>query len=124
MNGAVLTLTWVGGILGGVLIAGGMVSAVTGRMLINPRRWNWSAGEARTWGMANVATGVLLAIDSLAAGLVLMNGPGPNWVEPGWWIPVSPTIGLIIMINPISMLLLEQHHQGHWPFSRSDRVSD
>ncbi|TME03492.1 MAG: hypothetical protein E6I53_07255 [Chloroflexi bacterium] len=116
MSDVTLVSAWVGGIVGGAGVTLGVVQVVTGRMIINPRRWNWSVGEVRILGLVTAAEASILAIYSLVGGLVLSTGPSPNWVAPAWWYDVVWLIFPAIAAIPISMLLLEQHHQKRWPF--------
>jgi hypothetical protein len=114
-----LVFTWAGGIIGGIGVTLGLIELVTGR-LVNPRRWNWTVGEVRVDGLVTTMSSLALAILFLINGLVFSSAAGPTWVGPAWWPPVTVVIvGLpFILVLPTTRVLLEQHHNGRWPFGQ------
>jgi len=65
VNDAAIISAWLFGIFSGSLIAIGVASVVTARMLFNPIRLDWSTGEAR-------ALGAVMAGEGLAIGLLVL----------------------------------------------------
>lgn len=113
-----VVLTWAGGIIGGAAIAIGMIELVTGRMVILPRPWTWTLGEAKFHGLVVTTVGLVFAIKSLVDGLVLPTATGPSWRGPAWWNATTWLWPLCLLVLGFTPLLLEQNHNRRWPFSR------
>jgi hypothetical protein len=110
VDGAGLVLTWVGGIIGATFTTLGMIPLLTGRMVLNPGRYNWTAGEAKIHGLVMTTVGLWLAIVALVYGFGPSAG-GPAWLHAIWWLWFPFAMAL-----PTTTLLLEQHHHRRWPF--------
>jgi len=118
MSGTELVGAWLGGIIGGVGMTLGTIERLTGRIVINSRRLNWSGGEVRVHGAAIAAAGLILAAYTLAGAFVLSTGPSPHWLAPTWWDDVQWLIIPVLLTMPLTTLLLQQHHHARWPFDR------
>jgi hypothetical protein len=108
-------MTWLVGILGGAVAAIGIIELVTGRLVVNPLRRKWTAGETRVRALVITLDGLAIA---MVCGFVLYTRPGPTWTEPAWW-PATPFIGLLgALAFGFMPLLLELHHSRIWPFTK------
>jgi hypothetical protein len=108
MDPEIVVGAWVVGLFAGAAIFEGICEMATGRLLLNPRRINWSVGEARVSGLVTAIQGLVMASGALAFGLM----GGAVLVSALWFIWF---IGLVLLA-PISQGLLEQHRNRRWPF--------
>lgn len=96
----------------------GIIQAVTGRVVWNPRRLNWSVGEAKVMGLGMTAPALFVVVYGLVGGLVLSTGGSPNWRGPDWWNYVQLASFVFLFPFLILMGLLEQHNKRRWPFKQ------
>jgi len=107
---AAIVVAWLLGTLSGSVTTIGVASAVTARMVFNPLRIDWSAGEAR-------ALGALLAGQGVATGLVAL-------VFLLQWAAYRPVPGyafLILLITTtgfIGITFVGHHHNGRNPLKK------
>jgi hypothetical protein len=116
---AIVVSAWAAGFFAGTLFTFGMIEVVTGRMVVNPQRLNWSVGEVRVRGMAFAIGGLLIGTYSLINFLSLLVSWYQIWALPPWWYATQLAWVPIVGIAPMTSLLLEQHHKKRWPFNRS-----
>ena len=112
-----LSVTLLGGILGGAGLAVGIIEASTGRMVLKFSGWgNLSEGEVRARGLGLGLSGLLVAIYGFAAGVAYASNP--NWVPPIWWGYIESAGVLLSMALVVTSILIYQHHNNRWPFNR------
>jgi hypothetical protein len=107
MDDAIIGWVWCLGMLCGALTAIGVVGAVSGRVLFNPRRIDWSVGEARILGL-------IWAIQGMALSLILLFGMVQLAANSGtaWFLPlVIPGGGG----GFLAVVLVGQHHNRRHP---------
>ena len=124
MIGAVLVVAWAGGIIWGAASAIGLIELLTARMLILPRQWSWTAGEARVHGAATAAAGLAMALLTLVGAFVLSTSSGPTWRGPDWWYTIEFLEFPLVLSFGFTPLLLEQHHKQRWPFARRGTAAE
>ena len=111
MQAALIVTALVGGMVSGGLLAFGLTGAITGRVFFNPRRIDWSLGEARFLGLTFAVEGLVLAAFTLTATLQL----AANRYEPLWFVPLLP---LFAVGGPLAVMLVRQHHNRRTPSKR------
>ena len=115
---AIVVFAWFIGFGAGTLVTLGTIELITGRMIINPERMNWSVGEARVRGAVFATAGVLIGMYVLIIFIGLLGIYYQTWVPSPWWY-LAPLAWIPIAgVGPVTGFLLEQHRLRRWPFDR------
>jgi hypothetical protein len=106
-------MAWVGGLGGGSLVTLGVIEAVTGRVVINLQRFDWSRNEATWLGLSRVIQGLAIALYSLVGGLALGAHVLPVfWAGHAWGVFVLLPFWLVVMAALLFQAGLEWQHEG------------
>lgn len=84
-------------LVSGAWVAVGVASAVTGKMIINPRRADWSPREVEVLAASTVLQGLACSIYTLAGGLFLTGAVTPPWVGHAWGILLGAPLYLFLV---------------------------
>jgi hypothetical protein len=107
---------WVVAMFAGALIAVGVVEMVTGRVVINLRRIDWSEREAIWLGLTRMVQGLsfglwaLLSILTVVGRIIPVPGAGTPWM-----IFVSAPFYVTFMAMVVVQALLESRHKRQRP---------
>ena len=101
---------WGTAFVSGAWVAIGVASAVSGRMIINQRRFDWSFREVEMLAANTIVQGLALFIYSLAGGLFLTGRGTPFWVGHGWGIFVGAPLVLFMMATIGFQTYVEHRH--------------
>jgi hypothetical protein len=88
---------WSTAFFSGAWVAIGVASAVSGRMIVNPRRVGWTPREVEMLAANTVVQGLGLSIYSLAGGLFMFSSRTPFWVGHAWGILIGAPLIVFIM---------------------------
>jgi hypothetical protein len=115
MEQATVVVAWFAALVSGVFGGLAVSQAVTGRPTTSmiSRRTKWSVGELKVLGLGWAVYWLALAVFALVGSLNI----AANRVV--LFLPL--TLSPILLGGPIFHLLMEQRHNGRWPFK--ERVS-
>jgi hypothetical protein len=124
MDAFTVVMVWVIAVTSGAWAALGVAQAASGRLfrMLNPRRIDWTAREARLLGWTWAIQGVTWAVWDLFGGLSFAHAIPMFWVGSSWGAFISAPVSAITLGTLLFMALVEQRHEGGWPFNR-DRLS-
>jgi hypothetical protein len=110
----IIGMACVGGLIGGALITMGLIEVVSGRVVMNWRRMDWTSREAAEIGVTRLIQGVAVALYPLIGGLTLGAHVIPEfWVGHWWGIFVSAPFSVVILGTLVFQAALEmRHHRG------------
>ena len=112
MSLALVAIIWLFAFLSGAWTALGVISAVTGRVLINPSRVPWSRGEAELVGISIAIQGLAVGIYTLVGGLSLVGQLiHPFWVGRPWGVFVSAPLMLVFTGTMFFQAYVAYRHQ-------------
>lgn len=111
-------------LLSGAWIAVGVASAVSGRMIFNPRRFDWSPREVEMLAAITVIQGLAFAIYTLAGGLFLTGAVTPPWVGHAWGILIGTPLYLFVMATIGFQTYLGNRHQARMKRSARQESKD
>lgn len=101
---------WGSAFLSGAWVAIGVASAVTGRMIVNPRRIEWSLGEAEMLAANMVVQGLALAIYSLLGAVLTSGVRNSLGFGHGWPIFIGGPFFLVLMATILFQVYVEHRH--------------
>jgi hypothetical protein len=101
---------WGTAFVSGAWVAIGVTSAVSGRLIVNPRRVAWSRREVEMLAANTVVQGLALSIYSLAGGLFLSSTGKPFWVGHAWGMLVGAPLVLFMMATIGFQTYVEHRH--------------
>ena len=109
MEAVAIVSAWTFGIVSGASVAIGVASAVSGRMVFNPTRIDWSVGEARALGIVFAGQGCLAGVLSLIEVL--------EWAT---YKPIVPPILMVLigLAGLIGITWVGRHHDNRNPIKR------
>jgi hypothetical protein len=95
--GIVVITVWSMALVSGAWVAIGVASAMTGRMIVNPRRIEWSLREVEMLASMTILQGLAGSVYALAGGLFLTGTVTPFWVGHAWGIFIGLPLYLFLM---------------------------
>jgi hypothetical protein len=101
---------WSSAFLAGAWVAIGVASAVTGRMIVNPRRADWSFVEVEMLAANTVVQGLALAAYSLLGALFMSGVFNSIWFDRGWLIFIGAPFFLVLMATMLFQTYVEHRH--------------
>ena len=111
MESALIVIAWIAGVVAGAEMLMGGIGLVTGNVVINPRRIDWSVGEGRLLGGIFVAQGFLVGAGTLVTTMQLT----ASISAPPVLLPLLPLIGLGGILG---IFAVGRHHDARNPSKR------
>jgi len=111
MGPTAIVSAWVIGMVAGSVIAIGISSVLTGRMIFNPTRIDWSAGEARALGTIVAFEGLLVGVIGVFAVL--------EWAAYSPVVKAFPLLGFVIGLGGfIAVSFVGRRHNSRGPLKK------
>lgn len=111
MESALIVTAWVCGMVSGTAMLLGGIGLVTGHVVFNPRRIDWSVGEARLLGAILAVQGFFVGAATLATVLQI----SASTSAPPALLPSLPVIGVGGFLGTFAV---GQHHNRRNPSKR------
>jgi|SRR5690242_17189778 len=111
MGATAIVSAWVFGMVSGSVTAIGLGSLLTGRMIFNPTRIDWSAGEAK-------ALGTIVAFEGLALGVMAVFAV-LEWAANSPAVKTFPLlIGVIGLGGFVAVSFVGRRHNSRGPLKK------
>ena len=102
--------TWGSALFAGTWVGIAIASAATGRMIINPRRIEWSFREVEVLSVNMIAQGLALALYALFGAVTLASGTPPFWAGHWWSAFISFPLLVFLMVSLGLQAYVEYRH--------------
>jgi hypothetical protein len=108
--GVAVVAIWGMALVSGAWVAIGVASAVTGKMIVNARRIDWSRREVEILAANTIVQGLACSIYTLAGGLFLMGAVTPFWVGHAWGIFIGTPLYVFLLATIGFQVYVEHRH--------------